>query len=135
MTIADTTDSYDIGQLIRSIVLTSPVSKIFLNYTALTKDYRLDKLLYRDPYIRKIGKCFKNLLNQNPAIQEFRSLVMTGSAGTGKTELVRLCVQEISALAKKRAMHIMSVYLDCAADQTVTMKLARIIKLFYHYNV
>ena len=66
-------DQYDIGQLIRTIVLTPPVSKIFLNYTALTKDYCLERLVYRDPYIRQFGQCFKSLLNQNPAQQEFRS--------------------------------------------------------------
>ena len=60
---------------------------------------------------------------------------MTGPAGTGKNELVRLCVQEIIALAKKRMIHVMSVYLDCAADQTVIMMLARIFKMFYPYHV
>ena len=54
-------DQYDIGQLIRNTILMPPISKIFQNYTALTKDYRLERLVYRDPYIRQFGQCFKSL--------------------------------------------------------------------------
>ena len=45
-----------------------------------------------------------------------------------------MCIREIIIIARSRNIPVKSVYLNCAADQTVLMMLARIFKLFSPYH-
>lgn len=100
--------------------------RIFKDEAKLSLEYVPPVLPHREGELRLLNAFFSSLLRGKQAISV--RVVISGSAGTGKTAMAKLFGRQMEAEAKSRRMNLRYIHINCRVNRTLFTILKRVVE-------